>query len=366
MSLRRFLGRCDFMKIHLVKAQDGDCFVLDFENGKCILIDGGYDFLFENSLEPLLSQLNEQGKTFEYVISTHYDQDHISGLITFIEKNGMHGKEKIIPIENIITNGFGALAAEKVQELIPDSERSYMDGIHEISARQQLKLDEVCNNYHYPMNVCTNGSFVTAGTIVKGTGYTIRFLSPSINNLEKLKADLEKHQPIPVQPDNRKNETVEISGDFYTDISEWKNIEDNKTLNAVNKASIACEIEFNGKYYLFCGDSEMKEVRNELRECYDVIKLSHHGTYHGNQCFVGEHAVISKNYIILTNAKRHDREHPSRKLLQGIIMLPSNKDLYCNYDILDVKGGIYKLLGEDEQQRKYSFTFETDCICIKC
>ena len=354
------------MKIFLTKAQDGDCFVIDFENGKCILIDGGYDFLFDNSLKPLLSQLDEQGKTLEYVISTHYDQDHLSGLITFIEQNGMHGAEKIIPVENIISNGFEALAAQKVQELIPDSERPYMDGIHEISAQQQIELDALCKHYNYPVNVCTNGAFVTTGTIVKGTGYTIRFLSPSLKNLEKLKADLEKHRPIPVQPDNRKCETIEISGDFYTDISEWENIKDNKALNAINKASIAFEIEFNGKYYLFCGDSEMKDVRHELRERYEVIKLSHHGTYHGNQCFTGENAVIAENYIISTNAKRRNREHPSRKLLQRIIMLPHNKDIYCNYDILDVKGGIYELLGKEEQQRKYNFKFTTDCTYIEC
>ena len=29
------------MIIHMLQADVGDCFVIEFENGKCILIDGG-------------------------------------------------------------------------------------------------------------------------------------------------------------------------------------------------------------------------------------------------------------------------------------------------------------------------------------
>ena len=298
------------MIIYLTKAKDGDCFVIDFENGKCILIDGGYNITFDYYLKPLLLELHEQRKKLEYVISTHYDQDHISGLLEFFYHNGIRGNERIIPVENVITNGYGSFSAKDVQKLIRDSERPYKDGIHQISAVQQSELNDICKKNHYPINACTNGEFITNGTIISGTGYTIRILNPTEKSLEKLKKDLTEHIMIPAESIESQDETHKISGAFYSDIAQWKNVKKGSRLNHINKASIVCEIEFEGKRFLFCGDSEMNDIRDSLQSHYDVIKLSHHGTYYGNRCFIGEKAVTADKYIISTNAIREKREHP--------------------------------------------------------
>ena len=38
------------MRIRIIKARSGDCFVVDFENGHCILIDCGYSQTYKSSL----------------------------------------------------------------------------------------------------------------------------------------------------------------------------------------------------------------------------------------------------------------------------------------------------------------------------
>lgn len=104
----------------------------------------------------------------------------------------------------------------------------------------------------------------------------------------------------------------------------------------------------------------MNDIRYSLRSHYDVIKLSHHGTYYGNECFFGDKAITADKYIISTNAVREKREHPNRNLLQGILMLAHKKEFYCNYDILHVKDGIYKMLKSKEQQEKYNFSYQSN------
>ena len=305
----------------------------------------------------MLLELHDQGKSLEYVISTHYDKDHISGLIEFIKQNGKYGNEQIIPIENVIMNGYGSFSSQNVQLLIPESERPYLDGSYEISSTQQIELDQLCENNQYPINVCAGGSFITNGIIVKGADYTIHFLSPTKDSLEKFKQQLLKEKPLPVQSNSNIIETREIAGFFYSDIADWKNLPEGSSLNIINKASISFEIEYNGKHMLFCSDSDMNDIRKNLKQHYDVIKLSHHGTYYGNQYFIGKNAITADKYIISTNAKRDNREHPNRLLLHGILTLPHKKRLYCNYIISDVKNGIYGLLENNEQQERYDFEY---------
>ena len=87
------------MTIHILQVLSGECIIVDFENGKCILVDGGYKRTYPK-LKKKLIELNRDGKRLEYVILTHYDEDHIAGLIKFFKENGKKGKEKIIPVDN--------------------------------------------------------------------------------------------------------------------------------------------------------------------------------------------------------------------------------------------------------------------------
>ena len=164
-----------------------------------------------------------------------------------------------------------------------------------------------------------------------------------------------------MQEESTTNKTETISCAYLNDICEWgKYIDEGSSLNLVNKCSLSFEIQFKGNYLLFCGDSDMNIAKQLLRKEYDVIKLSHRGTYHGNQCFIEPQPVIATNYIISTNGTHTSREHPSRKLLSEIITLSHDKNLYFNYDITSVKNKIYYLLNNIEQKGKYKFEYKTD------
>lgn len=326
------------MIIHMLQAGAGDCFVIDFENGKCILIDGGIPKTYNESLKPLLLQLNREGKRIENLICTHFDNDHIGGLIKLIQDNGSYSDPKIIPIENVLCNRFDYLYS--------DSKPIHLERKSPISYNQQISFEELCLQNGYPMPT----EPIVTGQIFEGTGYSINVIAPSPEALEKCK------KSIPVVDSVRKHETISAVG--FIDIPQWKDTNIGPKLNDVNCASLAVEIVENDKVVLFCGDANMDSYRHLLNDHYDLIKLSHHGTYHGNECFIGESAKKAEKYIISTNSTRYS--HPELKLLAEIIMHDRYKELLFNYDLTRFKSTEYGLLNSSAQQEKYRFT--TDVV----
>lgn len=322
------------MIIYSLRAGAGDCFVIDFENGKCILIDGGIPKTYSESLKPLLQQLNSEGKCIENMICTHFDNDHIGGLIKLIQDNGSYSDPQIIPIENVLCNRF--------DHLYSDSNRIHLDTKSPISYSQQISFEVLCLQNGYPLPT----DQIVTGQIFEGTGYSINVVAPSLEALEKCK------RSIPVTDSAKKPET--ISAFSYTDISQWADTNVGPRLNAVNCASLAFVVIENDKSVLFCGDADMDTYRCHLNDYYDLIKLSHHGTYHGNECFIGKNAKKAEKYLISTHSTRYP--HPELRLLAEIIMQDRHKELLFNYDLTKYKSAEYGLLNNSIQQKKYRFT----------
>jgi flavorubredoxin len=88
--------------LRVYPANDGDSFLLNF-NGIIFLIDGGYVNTYKNFIKNDLIELNKKGIALDYLIITHIDQDHISGINKFLEENN---NSKIIKIDNVWHNSL--------------------------------------------------------------------------------------------------------------------------------------------------------------------------------------------------------------------------------------------------------------------
>lgn len=362
------------MNIRLFPARGGDCFLVDFENGHCILIDGGYSDTYKRSLKSYLQFLHGKGRQLDYVILTHYDADHINGLIAFLRDNG--ADQRIIKVGEVIVNGLCSQACddsdiEQVAEIKTGVE------IAPAGPVQEYCFEKLCMDNHYPINRFNGGKNITAGVVAKGEGYELRFVSPSPKQLdicyEQLKQQL-IHKEYRQNIKNLQNLAINMQEEMYQkegivisqasgyadmDIIRWKEKAFPDTFSVVNQASLAFEILHAGKALLFCGDADMSTHRDDLsRDSYDLIKLSHHGTVRGNECFFGENSVNADKYIISTDSKRRDREHPSRRLLGELLTEERDNPIvfYFNYDIVGtVNNSTYRLLKDKGQQEKYRF-----------
>ena len=76
------------IKLHVVQAEYGDCFILVSNQGKdkvAVLIDGKPYQTFEEHLKPALQKLPCNGKS-DLMVLSHIDNDHIIGLLDLFEE----------------------------------------------------------------------------------------------------------------------------------------------------------------------------------------------------------------------------------------------------------------------------------------
>ena len=93
------------MRITFFPANNGDSFFLETASDS-ILIDGGYVSTYKKYIKPKLLQLKKENRSLNHLIVTHIDNDHISGIIKFIQENT---ENKIAEVENVWHNSYSHL-----------------------------------------------------------------------------------------------------------------------------------------------------------------------------------------------------------------------------------------------------------------
>lgn len=354
--------------IHLLKADSGDCILIQFADKNCILIDCGYKSTYQNELKPLLENLASQGCRISLLVITHFDEDHIGGAISFIKDNGVKEAPRVIPVDNIWYNGIFLLVKSNkklmshvVNTLSDIQERKYQSlitqlsgligvGEGKISAAHSVAFETLCKENGYALNMGAVDEKIIEGSSYSIGSINVRCLNPSDKQLialcnfidkkciECLGADYELGKTMYI--DFLQKMLIGTSKEYSPCTCTWpisggvKNIEEwigsstNAPMNAVNRASIVIEIEYNGTVMLFMGDSESKDWIHHSRASYSIVKISHHGTTKPNLCLLDY--VKMKTALISTNGRRN--AHPEDDLLARVIKSGVD-DIYFNYDI---------------------------------
>lgn len=361
--------------IHFLPAMAGDCFVLEFVNKECIIIDCGFKSTYIEYLRPLLIELRNKGCRVTLLIITHFDQDHIEGAIALLEENGPANNPNVIPINNVWFNGFSntllkrseftqrirALSGKQKQikeNVLKDLLLQVHGESREISAKHSISFEELCLKNGYSLNaqfidgtvkrMDANCPYILPDSIQIGACKLV-VLSPSEKELDKLANTLNFEMirnfgvDYSISQDSEFMKLFELlmeletektnSGEFISATNEnlenWLGTSSMTPMNAINRASIVVEIQYKDLRMLFTGDSDSSLWNEYLEEEYQVIKLSHHGTAYPNRALLNR----SRADIILisTNGNRGKR-HPEKETLAQAI-LAGNRVLYCNYDI---------------------------------
>lgn len=353
--------------IHLLKAESGDCVLLQLANKRCILIDCGYKSTYENELKPLLLRLSSEGYIISLLIITHYDEDHIGGAISFLKDNGDNLNPNVIHIEEIWFNGIFHLIKQStslqrhvVEKLLSKNQEQYRmfyeqflglvgsgDGL--ISANLAQTFEWLCEEKHYNLNSINDGKPIVEGVILKLGEYSIRCLNPNQGLLLKLETWINKNcidilgsnyelkekdfliflQNMLLSMGRESISEISVSdiGVSVIDIESWIGTSSLAPMNDVNRASIVVEISYKDKKFLFMGDSESSDWIQVASNKYDFVKISHHGTTKPNITLL-ENIEFNKAFIS-TNGRRN---HPEDEFLARLIKTEVS-ELYFNYDI---------------------------------
>lgn len=362
--------------IHFLPAKSGDCFVIEFDNKDCILIDCGYVSTYTDELKPLLLKLRAKGCRLVLLLVTHIDQDHISGAIRLLEENGKQDTPQIIKIENIWFNGFfntvfprSEFEKRKVACLSPQMTYQQKCALSDllmqtlgedgpISVDQCKCFETLCAKNGYVLNrqfsklavqqTCKNREEMLENGIQLGD-ICIYVLSPGKEQLDQLAHILNRRLIqqfgrdyqlttdanfgtffellMGLHASSTASISIEPISATKSGIKDWLNTSSCAKMSPENQSSIAIEIEYKGLRMLFLGDAESENFKNFLAEHYHLIKLSHHGSLQPNLALLEK----SKGDILLISTDGKKR-HPEDELLARAI-LSGNQALYFNYDI---------------------------------
>jgi len=325
--------------VETLPAAHGDCiFVKIFSSNSTtnILIDGGTRGTYGRALRSLLGRLDK----LDAVILTHVDNDHIGGLISFLQdKHRPHPH-----IECVYIN-----TPRLIEVHNPDCKVSIGEAI---TFEACLKENGIAFR-----QLTTSEQNITIAPSVHLTT-----ISPDTKSLNKLirewKAADREHEfekKISISRIESVSSLEELAQEGDKFLSEKEDY--------INASSIAFLLHAGSKRLLFLGDSHPKVIMRNMQGLLndkgklsvDLVKLSHHGSITSISMDVIK-ALICNNFIISTNGGSSNHLHPSRECLAKLALICDRGsyeyiNFYTNYPVEDIVRRIGPLFTELEKGR---------------
>ena len=73
------------MKITVFQSDKGDCLLVEGNDGKRVLVDGGMPDTYSRHVTPYLNEMQQNGESLDAVYVSHIDEDHISGVLQMMD-----------------------------------------------------------------------------------------------------------------------------------------------------------------------------------------------------------------------------------------------------------------------------------------
>ncbi|MCJ7588112.1 MAG: MBL fold metallo-hydrolase [Candidatus Aminicenantes bacterium] len=317
--------------VEMLPAENGDCLWIEYgdpQNRKRVLIDAGPRNTFK-VLKERFHRLPAQDKNFELFIMTHYDNDHLDGILGLKEKEPWP-----VEFKDVWFNGWRHIHKAPRDVLGPKEGETFTN---------------VILSNKWPWNAAFQGKVIVAkpnprvpDETLEG-GLKLWILSPLPANIVMLKKNwkdrLGKEGIVPGAGEKGPL-PKDVLGEIKLgekDVLRWAEQKFNPDGSPANGSSIAVLAEFEGKRALFSGDAFPGVLLKSIQRLtgsgkklkLDLFKVSHHGSKGNiNGKLLG--TVDCPRYLISTNGDTH--EHPNPQAIAMIVTLgDAPAHLYFNY-----------------------------------
>lgn len=272
----------NMLTVKVLPANCGDCIIVSFDDGdgatKNILIDGGSGSVYDDILKDEIIAIKKKQEKIDLLIVTHIDDDHIGGIIKFIEDNTLNDCIKEVWFNSWKNFGLNTIKLSHAGK--------------EISAKQAKTLE----NKLKEMTIWNN-ELIRQGIYRNFNKAKIIVVSPNEERLEKLKEYVKGEFLISESDDRQKSIEILQKRDFKEDTS------------IANGSSIAFVLEYHSKKILFTGDGfpsivleglqKMNFVTDGQKVHFDYVKLSHHASKYNTSDELLKN-IECNNYIVTT------------------------------------------------------------------
>lgn len=347
LSESRMIGT---MIIEPLKAEHGDAIVICIDNESHhvkIVVDGGP----LNCAERIADYYDSLGY-IDLLILTHYDEDHIGGLLEYL---GRHTRDKSVLIGEIWVNGARLISFDKDENV-----SSYDNAYTLASCIVRMVSKGIIRSWVFKIHNSMDD--------VKREGVTISFLTPTLSCLEILETNFQRYvdeHGLADDPDT--DEQVSYGRTLKDSQRSLETLADEKhkaSTTFMNKTSISFILYAEGKSIMMLGDADIIDVEKKLRDTgfskespmhLDLVKLSHHGSK-GNISKEFLEMIDCNDFLFTTNGGTGGAYHPDRKT---IALIKENHDkkstgkkaiLHFNYPLETIMDRTSGLLSEDEQK----------------
>lgn len=320
-------------RIDMLPGREGDCLWIAYGDPKApnrILIDGGRQIAYE-TLKKRFKALPTTQRSFDLLILTHVDADHIEGLLKLIADPDLP-----INFEDVWFNGHRHLPA-------PPGE------LHATGARQGEIFSTGLQTRGWPWNDAFGGGSIvvpnsgTLPTSVLAGGMKLTLLSPNIDALTKLRPKWERECRraglIPGEPIDFATAARVVKEPEPLDIEKVKTLAESPfdgDDSVTNASSIAVLMEFDGRSAVLTGDAHVDVLLDSLarvpsaNRSVNALKLSHHGSK-GTHSKALLETISAKKYLISTDGSRHG--HPDAEAIARTVVFGGDSfDLVFNYN----------------------------------
>lgn len=295
------------LSIELFDVGNGDFIYIKIDDNESvhIIVDlGRKNAKSYGEVKKLFENINSNEQIYLFI--THIDDDHIGGLYRMLEsEEDINLLEKLSKI--FINNA-------KVEE--ESSLHSINTAIDVLSKLENTSISqEKCVVYGKKYDL-------------KKGEIKIKIVTPTIEDRKYIAENLIKEEI-----DNRHNSNNDKEVDINNAIIKEELLEKDNSLT--NKASISFSMEYSGKKFLFLGDAHIDIVYDNLNKIYwseianngyidfEVIKLSHHGSYRNiNREFMK--LVKCNNYLLTSKSGIY------KKTLKVMLDEQNKVNIYCS------------------------------------
>lgn len=328
------------MKISFLKAFNGDSIWISFfENDipRNILIDGGVGNTYKctsnikGDLYKIVEKIRESKQFIDLLVLTHFDDDHIGGVLRWLNKD----KEASKLIKKVWFNSGKEIAKKFESDENKDLDIEIVYGADDFhtSPKQGIKFERFLRD-----NNLWEGEIIEQGSEYDIFGLKFKILSPNNENLDKLLKLYEKQKDYFTSGDEY---------DFQTSLKEFINEENQpkfkfkEDISVANGSSIAFIMECEDKSFLFLADAHPSVIIEGLNRFgynkdkplnVELMKVSHHGSMYNTNNELLE-IVKTDNYLISSNATKHGL--PNKRTIARIITNNPKAVIFFNYDLKD-------------------------------
>jgi beta-lactamase superfamily II metal-dependent hydrolase len=325
------------ISLEMLPAAHGDSLWIEYGSGDKVhrvLIDGGPAPTYEAGLRRRIAELPEDKRTFELMVVTHIDADHIDGALILLQE--------LLPLKirlnELWFNGWNQLPkAGGARDSYAPLQGEFLGGL--ITVDPTLKA---AWNRHFDNQAVTVPTSGPLPEVLLAGGAKLTLLGPTAAELLRLRARwaaaIRDFSPGDVNEALRRlHERREYRAPSTPAVFAVRRYGDDQT--AANGSSISFILEHNGTSILLAGDAHARTLAASLKRLadqrsltklrFDAVKLPHHGSMN-NVSDTWLELVDCEKWLISTNGAVFN--HPDKETAELIARhCPKPPTMLCNY-----------------------------------